>query len=386
MVKAGLEVIESHSGDALTALRDEWEALLGQCGTATLYQTWEWNEAWWRVNHRLKRLFLLQIRDHGTLVGIAPLYVSRHLGTPLRRLAFIGNGASDYMDVIADDERADEVCAAIFQHLSASRSFDLADLQQLHENGILRRVGSAACACKVAGTATRLQEPCPFVELPACWAEFTQRLGKKMRSNLSYYDRLLPKTFEDAEVRLATPGDLDDALTALFDLHQKRWNAVLLPGVLGGPKVQEFHRLVAPRLMERGWLRLHITKVEGRIVAALYCFRYRNSYLYYLGGFAPELGKYSLGTVLTAHAIRQAIGEGCAEFDFLRGDEPYKRRWMPEVRTNARMLLPRHGGSVRSHAMLRLNRLENFVEHKAKAFAAKQQKRKSAAATAKSEG
>ena len=78
--------------------------------------------------------------------------------------------------------------------------------------------------------------------------------------------------------------------------------------------------------------------------------------------------------MLTAHAIKQAISEGCTEFDFLRGDEPYKRRWLPESRTNARLLLS-HRRSVRSHTMLRLNRLENFVEHKAKAFAARQQKK-----------
>lgn len=371
MEKPSLEVIESHSGEAFDALRGEWDALLEACGSATIYQTWEWNEAWWRVNHRGKRLRLLQIRERGQLIGIAPFYVSRHLGTPLRRLAFVGNGASDYMDVIAPDERAPEVCAAVFRTLESSRHFDLADLQQLRPRALLRREAEAL-PHRLAEI--RPQEPCPCVALPDTWEEYARRLGKKMRSNLSYYERLLPKTFADAETRLAAEEEMEEALTALFDLHQKRWNAVLLPGVLGGSRVQAFHRLAARRLMERGWLRLHITKVEGRIVAALYCFRYRESTLYYLGGFAPELAKYSLGTVLTAHAIRQAICEGCAEFDFLRGDEPYKQRWMPESRVNARLLVP-HPRSVRSHAMLRLNRLENYVEHRAKAFAARQQTR-----------
>jgi CelD/BcsL family acetyltransferase involved in cellulose biosynthesis len=371
MEKPSLEVIESHSADAFNRLRAEWDALLESCNSATVYQTWEWNEAWWRVNRRGKRLRLLQIRERSKLIGIAPFYVSRHLGTPLRRLAFVGNGASDYMDVIAHDDRAAEVCAAVFRVLELSRHFDLADLQQLRPHAVLRR---QAEALSVRQAEIRAQEPCPFVALPDTWEEYTKRLGKKMRSNISYYDRLLPKTFETVETRLATADELDEALDALFDLHQKRWNAVLLPGVLGGSRTQVFHRLAARRLMDRGWLRLHITRVDGRIVAALYCFRYRESTLYYLGGFAPELAKYSLGTVLTAHAIRHAISEGCAEFDFLRGDEPYKQRWLPESRVNARLLVP-HQRSVRSHAMLRLNRLENYLEHRAKAFAARQQTR-----------
>jgi len=29
-------------------LRPEWDDLAGSCERATVYQTWEWNEAWWR--------------------------------------------------------------------------------------------------------------------------------------------------------------------------------------------------------------------------------------------------------------------------------------------------------------------------------------------------
>ena len=114
-------------------------------------------------------------------------------------------------------------------------------------------------------------------------------------------------------------------MTALFDLHQKRWNARWLPGVLGSARVQALssrHR--AGVSGERGWLRLHLLTIDGTIRAVLYCFAYGGRTFYYLGGFAPDMGKYSLGTLLTGRAIRQAIEEGCAEFDFLRGDEPYK--------------------------------------------------------------
>src|SRR5205807_436927 len=48
---------------------------------------------------------------------------------------------------------------------------------------------------------------------------------------------------------------------------------------------------------------------------------------YYLGGFDPELARRSVGTLLTARAIETAVADGCREFDFLRGREPYKYRW-----------------------------------------------------------
>jgi CelD/BcsL family acetyltransferase involved in cellulose biosynthesis len=366
-----VEIIETRASDALEGLRTEWDELVERSERAGVYQTWEWNEAWWRHFKRGKRLRVLQVRQGGELVGIAPLYVSRHLGTPLRRLAFLGTGAADYMDVIAPDDRAAEVCSAVLRHLTASRGYDLADLQQMAPTAHLREeIEHRGKAGSRRHHAVIRQEPCPYMELAPTWDEVAAKLGKKMRSNLSYYDRHIAKSFESVESRLAEPQELEEAMSALFDLHQKRWNARLLPGVLGSAKTQQFHLEVARRFAERGWLRLHLVRLEGRTVAVLYCYSYRGRYYYYLGGFAPDLGKYSLGTVQTMHAIKQAISERCAEFDFLRGDEPYKYRWMPQERFNARLLL-RRPKSLRSHAMARLNNLEQYVEHQAKAFAAK---------------
>ena len=36
---------------------------------------------------------------------------------------------------------------------------------------------------------------------------------------------------------------------------------------------------------------------------------------------------YSPGLVLIGRALEEAVERGGSEFDFLRGDEPYKRRW-----------------------------------------------------------
>jgi CelD/BcsL family acetyltransferase involved in cellulose biosynthesis len=37
------------------------------------------------------------------------------------------------------------------------------------------------------------------------------------------------------------------------------------------------------------------------------------------------------------HAVREAISEGAEEFDFLRGEEPYKSLWTSTARTDLRL-------------------------------------------------
>jgi CelD/BcsL family acetyltransferase involved in cellulose biosynthesis len=353
--------------------------LQAQCPQATPYQTWEWNEAWWRHfgTRKRPRLLLFYADAAGqTPVGIAPLYTSFHLGTPLRRLAWMGTGVSDYLEPLARPEYECAVAQALLKHLDAGLcGWDMADLQQLRPQTPL-----LACSRAEARHMPAIipMEPCPYVVLPQTWEEFTARLGKKMRSNLGYYERLLQKTFPDARGALADASNLDAGMTALFDLHQKRWNARWLPGVLGGKRVQAFHREAAARFLEQGWLRLHLLYADGDWRAALYCFAYGGRTCYYLGGFAPELARYSLGTLLTGRAIRQAISEQHTEFDFLRGSEPYKYRWLPEERHNHRLLLlrAREGlgslGELPGRAGFALNRVERYVEVRAKAFAEQQ--------------
>ncbi|HZT41365.1 MAG TPA: GNAT family N-acetyltransferase [Chthonomonadaceae bacterium] len=382
-----MRIVEIRKREAVTQLREAWCALQAQCPDATPYQTWEWNEAWWRHFRARKRLRLLLFyrRQEGgdALVGIAPFYTSWHYGMPLRRLAWLGTGCSDYLGPLARPEVAAEVARALMDYLRADlRGWDLADLQQIRAGSPLLGCGPQARPRRAVESQSLLpMETCPYLPLPPDWETFLAQLGKGMRSNLRYYERLIERTFPDVCFSLADANTLEAGMSALFRLHQRRWNARWLPGALGHPRVRAFHREVAARFLERGWLRLHLLALDGAVRSALYCFAFGGRTYYYLGGFAPEYGKYSLGTLLTGRAIRQAIEESCSEFDFLRGSEPYKYRWMPEERLNYRLLLlrSREGlgglGELPGRAGFALNRVERFVVHRAKEFSAQRGRR-----------
>src|SRR5947207_2790147 len=123
-----VEIVEAADPNAIAAMRDEWNDLLDRTETATIYQTWEWNEAWWRSFGRGKRLRLIQVREAGRLAGIAPFYVSFHYRLPLRKLSFVGTGASDYLDVIAERDTEQQVGETLLQHLRQIPDYDMADL------------------------------------------------------------------------------------------------------------------------------------------------------------------------------------------------------------------------------------------------------------------
>ena len=59
-------------------------------------------------------------------------------------------------------------------------------------------------------------------------------------------------------------------------------------------------------------------------VAGVICFDYLGHRLLYNSGYRLEYGRYSVGLLLKALVIEDAISERLSYFDFLRGAEPYK--------------------------------------------------------------
>ena len=116
-------------------------------------------------------------------------------------------------------------------------------------------------------------------------------------------------------------------LDALFRLHAARWESRGERGVLADAAVRRFHISALPGLVGHDLLRSYLLRIEGRVAGIFYGFQSGDRLLAYLGGFDPDFGFESPGTVLMGHAIEVAIGEGLREVLLLRGQEPYKYEW-----------------------------------------------------------
>jgi CelD/BcsL family acetyltransferase involved in cellulose biosynthesis len=291
----------------------------------SLFQTWEWASLWWKHLGKGTEARVLRVQDGGETVGIAPLYTRRTaMGTVLR---WAGTGISDRLGIIAFPGYDNAVAQAVAEWLE---SLPCADLHQLADGSAMARVAEAR------GWQVVWQEKCPYVLLPETWEAYWGSLSKKTRFNIGYAQRQMARELGKLHIDTASETELPEALEALFALHTRRWRQRWLPGGFFHPGVRQFHREWATVAQRNGWLRLHTLRIDGAIRAVLYVFHFGRRAYYYLGGFEPSLARYSMGTVLTAYAIRRAIEEGCVVFDFLRGDEPYKYRWKPQVQWHRR--------------------------------------------------
>jgi CelD/BcsL family acetyltransferase involved in cellulose biosynthesis len=311
--------------DALTALEAEWLELCHRTPDATPFQTPMWLLPWWRA-FGSDDLAVIAARDETGLQSLAPLYVIRDEDESLG--LFIGTGISDYLDVIGD--------AAMVMPALAGIDCQLWDLQQLRPSSAMLKTPLPD------GWSENVedQEPCPTLSIDGAGPELENLISTHFRKKIRYYRRALSR-MGDVVVETPTPDTLDDQLTAFFELHTARWKRRNLPGVLADETAQRFHREVAPRMLAQGMLRMYATRVAGRIVAVFYGFALHGTVYYYLSGYDPDLEKLSIGTLIVAHAIEQAVRDGATTFDFLRGAEEYKYAWGAMDRMNRRRQLIR---------------------------------------------
>ncbi|MET0656965.1 MAG: hypothetical protein ABW110_02260, partial [Steroidobacteraceae bacterium] len=129
-----------------SALRQDWQELLGRSGADPLFMSWDWQWLWWK-HHGVPlraRLRLFAVRSSsGRLLALLPLYerTVRVRGLPLRRLELIGHAwhnpeayFSEYLDLIVDRDAASFVLPAVFQHMGRLPWDELAIAGVLHDS------------------------------------------------------------------------------------------------------------------------------------------------------------------------------------------------------------------------------------------------------------
>lgn len=332
----------------LLALREDWECLTARAAFTNIFLTWDWMTVWCKHYVGRAQPRVVAVYEGSDLIALAPFMIREYrvLGLPLfRRIAFLGTGVSDRLDVLLAPGRERAGLDAIVSHL---RSFpwDVADLDEVPEDSATARLLPALAASPDLGVEVTPQSTCPVVKLLGDPESQLASLGRKTRSNLMYYQRRLARTHRIAVQVLRDGQDLAEGLGTFLALYQRCF-ADRAASALTGEKFAAFRRDIAMRCAPQGRLLLVLLRVDDEHVAGELGFLYRRTWYVYNKCHDPAWRSEHVGTILQWEAIRHAILAGCHEYDFLRGDEGYKAHWGGKPRRQVRIRLMRASPKVR---------------------------------------
>jgi CelD/BcsL family acetyltransferase involved in cellulose biosynthesis len=315
---------------------DDWDAVLAGSARPSVFLTRDWVASWWRCFGQGAQPWLLRVAGPaGETLGLAPLYLSRPPGAarlPVRRLGLIGDHSvgSEYLGLIARAGHERVVGQAVADHLAAAPArWDVAELCGLAEGDPAASALEAPLRT-AAGRASEQRQACSAVPLPDSFEAYLAGLGSKFRQSYRQRASKLHRTSTVRYLMTDAEADLPAHLEALFRMHQAHWTSLGLPGSFADQRMRRFYLEVAGRLLRSGRLRFWQLEVDGVIRASQFGFAYDGVLHSLQEGYdttfrAPGIG--GLGVVLRAHAIRSAIEEGLAAYDFLGGTEEFKQRW-----------------------------------------------------------
>lgn len=311
-----------------SALRDEWNDLVVDSEANQIFLTLEWQESWWQA-YQPGVIWALAVRDQqsGQLVGIAPWFM-RPEPSAQRILRTIGCvDVTDYLEIVARRGREEAVYAALAAYVNEHAScFDEIRLCNVPEDSLTQRVMPGFFERAGFEVKLDLQEVCPIIQLPSQWEEYLAMLNKKYRHDLRRKLRRASEASDTVGWYVVGPEhDLETELDRFLCLMEA--STPEKRAFLEEPGNRAFFRLIVPRAAAKGWLQLAFSTVNGEAAAAYLNFDYHNRVVVYNSGLNPAAYTHlSMGILLLAWLIEDAIKRGREVFDFLRGNEHYKYR------------------------------------------------------------
>jgi CelD/BcsL family acetyltransferase involved in cellulose biosynthesis len=321
---------------AFLALEDSWGRLVAESGLDHPFLTFEWVRSWWEAFGAGNELHIVVAKENETVVGIAPLMLTRRRfhGLRLRVLEFISNVHTPRFDfLIAGDHESAR--RAIWDHIVAiKRRWDLLLLCQVPEESstivdvpiLAEERGLPFAAWKSADS--------PYVRIEGEWSGYLAGLRSKHRTNLRRRMRRLSELGPVSMERAAQVEDLESVLHEGFALEGAAWKQENGTAISSDAAVRHFYRKIAERFAAKGWLETYFLKLGSKRIAFQFAVSYGDRAFSLKPGYDPQLAAYSPSNLLCMLFLEHLFESRKREYDFLGVEEEWKMQWAQGTRAH----------------------------------------------------
>ncbi len=333
VTRLDVEVVQNF--ERFLELQHEWNAAMSRARISYPFVSHEWISAWWECFGSDKEMHIVVVRDHDSIMAIAPMMIVFHrmYGVRLRCLQLIYNWHAFRCDFIVCGGY-DRVYEAIWNHILACRDqWQVVILPQVPSQS-----PTVPAICSLAQNQRfltgRWQTSSPYLTLEGNWDEYFNSLARKHRSNLRNRFRRLERLGKVERRVISGGAALPAALAEGYKLEAKTWKGEEGTAISSVPELDAFYSKLARIAADRGWLRLQFLELGTRKIAFDYSLQYANSIYVLKSGYDPEFSPFSPYNLLSYENIRDAYQQGLNVYDFLGIDDDWKMRWTSTTRVH----------------------------------------------------
>jgi len=320
--------IHLYPATSIETVAEIWRKLELRIHSSALTCSWDWTEAWLKhYGHLMPHAFA--VGEHaGVPCGIVlvtrgirhqgPFKIqSRHLGTA-------GEPETDsvcveYNRVLSLPEERSAFVSALISELAKDAGWD-----ELSLDGFASEDAKPFLICeprfRIEQRASHLSELSRFNKLGSeILPSFDRATRRKIRHSMDLLGNV--------ETEWAnSPEQAMDIFRELTEMHQKRWITAGHPGAFSSAIFRSFHTDIISRFFPRGSIFLFRARGSNGTIGCIYGFIEEGKILVYQTGMnLTDYSKLTPGRVVHLLAMQQCTEKGFKEYDFLAGENSYKR-------------------------------------------------------------
>ncbi len=282
-----------------------------------LFVTPAWLGSWWPVFGNGFKAFLAVVRKEKSIIGIAPLKLEG------KTASFMGSpDVADYQDFITKPGGEKEFFGFLPGELKKN-GINRLDLGHLRSDSVTLKHLKPLAEEKGFGASCGKESVSFEFSLPYSFEDHLKMLEGKQRHEVKRQLRRLAGAGEVNYVSVTRPEEVAVAMDRFIEMmrESRHDKARFMDATMEG-----FFRRLAENMARAGMARLGQLKLDGQVVAAVFCFDYNDTIYLYNSGYDPEYTGLGVGILSKVFCIKDGIELGRGVFDFLKGGEVYKGR------------------------------------------------------------
>ena len=308
---------------ALTALGPAWQALWSRLANPHVFQTFEWCCNAWRhvAGKRGNQLRIMVGRLGERVVLIWPMMVDQGV------LRMLSSGTLEYRDILV--EPSEQATQWIAQAWQAAKPAIKADAYLFQNLRLPNHLGSSIAAL---GPSAHVGGGwCPVIRLNqfANWDAYAASLPKSLISDQRRQWKRLATVMPGLSFQLIDKPDKIQAVMDWISHHKRQWGELQgKPAIwFTTPDITQFLQAVTAQALSEGRLIMVTLSNGDDILSAGWGFQWGDQFLFHMFAYDARHATYSPSRLLLQRLIQHGFETGVGTFDFMPGDEAYKRIW-----------------------------------------------------------
>ena len=326
--------------DDLANLRDDWNKLASKHGSYMPFLCFDWFELW--IEHFLDnhQLLVLLLYEHDDLQTIAPLLIKqqRFKGIPVRKIELIGNVYSPIQTFLfkeMDNKRREEYISLVLQYFSRiNNHWDVVDLHSIpEEDGTFPILSNA-----VKKSVFRSKEYFCFGNWYANGIDYSsdtyfKNRSRNLRASIKQNIKKAQKAGRMQFKMITSNTDVDTYMRIYFKVYSRSWKQREKVG-------PDFYMDLTKLAAAKGWLRLGLVFLDNMPVGAGFAIVCDGFAYFEKTAYDEQYEALGVGSIWLTEMIKYVIDvDRVRVIDVLRGDDQYKKRWVPQRRERKGVLI-----------------------------------------------